>query len=202
MKAPKHRGALGVKMAPKRKGTSSVMKAPMCVGAPSVMSAPKRKGASGVKMAPKQCALSCFVPPTPQFPREKKRRALGRRAWRGRQGSTALASLRLSPIGAPAMLAPSPRLSSARWGAPSHAKHKASVRLPEFCFISAKLDPSERHPKSYFLSAKLDPSMRRPSPPCIAPRDAVERMVVSCERSERGADAGTARKTSIVPRTK
>jgi hypothetical protein len=85
------------------------------------------------------------------------------------------------------------------------------------CFITAKLDPSERHPshvssvqntklskrhpKSYFFSA--DKSLRRgtPSPPCIAPRDAVERMVVSCERSERGADAGTARKTSIVPRT-
>ena len=123
-------------------------------GTPGVKLAPMHKGASSVKKAPKQCALSGFVPPTPQFPREKKRRALGRCAWRGRQGSTALASLRLSPIGAPATLAPSPRLSSARWGAPSHAKRKASVRLPEFCFISAKLDPSERHPKSYFLSAK------------------------------------------------
>jgi len=162
------------------------------------MKAPKRRGAPGVKMAPKQCALSCFVPPPPQYPREKKRRALGRCAWRGHQGSTAL---RLSPIGAHGMLAPSPRLSSARWGAPSHAKHKASVRLPEFCFISAKLDPSVRHPKSRFHQCKTQSSRRgSPSPPCIAPRDAVERMVVSCERSERGADAGTARKTSIVPR--
>ena len=179
------------------------MKAPMRRGAPSVKKAPMRRGASRVCMAPKQCTLSGFVPPTPQFPREKKRRALGRCAWRVRQGSTALASLRLSPIGAPATLAPSPRLSSARWGAPSHAKHKASVRLPEFCFISAKLDPSVRHPKSRFHQCKTQSSRRgSPSPPCIAPRDAVERMVVSCERSERGADAGTARKTSIVPRTK
>ena len=124
-----------------------------------------------------RAARVCFFPPTPQYPREKKRRALGRRAWRGRQGSTAL---RLSPIGAHGMLAPSPRLSSARWGAPSHAKRKASVRLPEFYFFTAKLDPSVRHPSPIFslqtkafgeaaqspcfFSAKLDPSMRRPSP--------------------------------------
>ena len=57
-----------------------------------------------------------------------------------------------------------------------------------------------RLPEFYFFTAKLDPSVRQPKSPCIVPRDAVERMVVSCERSERGADAGTARKTSIAPR--
>ena len=147
--APTHRRAPSEEMAPTRRGASDEMKAP------------KREGASSVKKAPKQCALSCFVPPTPQYPREKKRRALGRCAWRGHQGSTAL---RLSPIGAPATLAPSPRLSSARWGAPSHAKHQASMRLPGVYFFNAKLDPSVRHPKSCFFIANKSLRWSSPSP--------------------------------------
>ena len=56
------------------------------------------------------------------------------------------------------------------------------------------------HPKSYFLSAKLDLSVRQLKSPLHSSANEVKRMVVSCERSERGADAGTARKTSIAPR--
>ena len=142
-----------------------------------------------------------FFPPTPQYPREKKRRALGRCAWRVRQGSTAL---RLSPIGAPATLAPSPRLSSARWGAPSHAKRKASVRLPEFYFFTAKLDPSVRHPspifsvqntklskrqpKSSFFSANLDRSVMQPKSPLhsSARRSRADGRVLRAQRARRG----------------
>ena len=152
--APTRRGASDEMKAPKREGASSVKKAPKREGAFGVKLAPMRRGASSVKKAPKQCALSCFVPPTPQYPREKKRRALGRCAWRGHQGSTAL---RLSPIGAPATLAPSPRLSSARWGAPSHAKRKASVRLPESYFLSAKHKAFEEAAQVLFLQCKTRP---------------------------------------------
>ena len=55
-----------------------------------------------------------------------------------------------------------------------------STQRPFLSVQKTKL--SKRHPKSYFFSA--DKSLRRgtPSPPCITPRDAVERMVVSSER--------------------
>ena len=173
---------LWVRAAPKR---FLVRLAPKHRGAFGVMKAPKHRGASGVMKAPKQCALSGFVPPTPQFPREKKRRALGRCALRGRQGSTAL---RLSPIGTPATLAPSPRLSSARWGAPSHAKRKASVRLPEFCFITAKHKAFEEAPSPIFSVQNTKLSVEQPKSPLhsSARRSRADGRVLRAQRARRG----------------
>ena len=160
------------------------MKAPMRRGAPSVKKAPMRRGASRVCMAPKQCTLSGFVPPTPQFPREKKRRALGRRAWRGRQGSTAL---RLSPIGDPTTLAPSPRLSSARWGGSVTCKTPSFNEVAWGLFLQCKTRPFGEAAQVLFSRCKTQSSRRgtqvpfssvqnstlrwgSQSPPCIAPR--------------------------------
>ena len=95
-----------------------------------------------------------------------------------------------------------PSFNGVVWGAVSSRQNSTLRRGTQVMFLPCKTQSSRRGtPRSCFFSA--DKSLRRgtPSPPCIVPRDAVERMVVSCERSERGADAGTARKTSIVPRT-
>ena len=128
--------------------------------------------------------VSLFVPPTPQFPREKKRRALGRRAWRGRQGSTAL---RLSPIGDPTTLAPSPRLSSARWGGSVTCKTPSFNEVAWGLFLQCKTRPFGEAAQVLFSRCKTQSSRRgtqvpfssvqnstlrwgSQSPPCIAPR--------------------------------